>query len=188
MDRFAINNFKDGPTLLKLDTNFDQRGSFTEVFNYPYLKSLYPNMPSSFLQNNLIEAKLKALRGFHGARETDNHWKIVTCISGSVIDAYLDIRSSSETFGEIAFTILNSLELYTVIIPPGFAHAMQSTSEISKVIYSTNKVYSDQKEIDINPFQGLRSSFWLQQPILSQRDTTAQSFVNLIEMGEFLSR
>jgi len=185
---FKINDFKNGPTLLKLATNYDKRGSFTEVCNYPHLKSLHPNMPSSFLQINLIEAKLKALRGFHGAHEADNHWKIVTCVSGGIIDAYLDIRSSSDTFGEIAFVMMNSLELHTVIIPPGFAHAMQSTSKVSKVIYSTNKVYSDQKEIDINPFQGLRSTFWLQKPILSQRDSTAQSFVNLIKKGDFLIR
>lgn len=188
MDTVPINNFIDGPMLVKLNKNSDQRGSFTEVYNFQFFKSFHPKIPRSFLQNNLIEAKLNALRGFHGAHESDNHWKIVTCVDGSVIDAYLDIRVSSETFGKIGFTVLNSSELQTVIIPPGFAHAMQSTSKLSKVLYLTNKAYKDQREIDINPFEGLPRSFWLQRPILSQRDMYAKSFAILIENGDLRSR
>ena len=188
MDTFSIDNFIDGPRLVELIKNSDQRGSFTEVYNFQLFKSLHPKIPKSFLQSNLIEAKLNALRGFHGARESENHWKIVTCVSGSIIDAYLDIRVSSETFGNIGFTVLNSLELKTVVIPPGFAHAMQSTSELSKVLYLTNKAYKDQKELDINPFEGLPSTFWSQRPILSQRDLNAKSFAILIKNGHLRSR
>jgi dTDP-4-dehydrorhamnose 3,5-epimerase len=90
-------------------------------------------------QVNLLSGKMGSLRGFHGSDESANHWKVVTCVHGIVRDVALDLRTSSPTFGKYCYIDLNEKTSKSLIIPPGFAHAVQSLSENSLTIYATKK-------------------------------------------------
>ena len=43
--------------------------------------------------------------------------KLVTCIDGSVVDYFVDLRKSSETYGQIGKLNLNSDSMESILIP-----------------------------------------------------------------------
>ena len=137
---------------------------------------------SEIAQVNLLSGKMGSLRGFHGSDESANHWKIVTCVHGTVRDVALDLRTSSATFGKYSYIDLNEETSKSLIIPPGFAHAVQSLSENSLTIYATNIPYSKSVEFEIYPKSEEFSPLWNLVPILSDRDNQAEKF------NEFSSR
>jgi dTDP-4-dehydrorhamnose 3,5-epimerase len=175
MDIVDVKEFVGGPQVFEIKKNTDSRGAFEMLFDEQFKLRRNMSLPDNLVQLNCIESYEGALRGFHGAAEIDNHWKFVTCIQGEIIDAYLDLRAQSTTFGKIAFLSLNSDSKRSVLIPPGFAHAMQGSSQTSLVVYGSNKLYASQKEIDISPIKEFEKVIWRNPLIISERDSQAQS-------------
>lgn len=154
------------------------------IFQQSELKSKFPSIPP-MAQLNYIDCRQSSLRGFHGALETTNHWKLVTCISGAVTDAVLDIRPKSETFGMIGTLRISADKPELLVIPPGFAHAFQALEFKTVAIYATNIEYPNQGEIDINPLISSCKELWGPSPIISERDEKAMHFEELRAIGRF---
>ena len=152
------------------------------IYQISELRKMYSGLPE-FGQLNVIRAKNRSLRGFHGALEAASHWKLVTCLAGEVIEGFLDIRSESNSFGMVATSKLRGPEPKMIVIPPGFAHAFQSLSDETISIYATNIEYKDQVEIDIQVLDGDWANLWEASPILSQRDKQAPTLEALIKEG-----
>jgi dTDP-4-dehydrorhamnose 3,5-epimerase len=64
----------------------------------------------------------------------------------------------------------------TLVIPPGFGHAVQGLSQRSLVVYGTNVEYANNKEFEINPLDSNWINHWKEPVILSERDRLAPSF------------
>ncbi|ASY15369.1 dTDP-4-dehydrorhamnose 3,5-epimerase [Candidatus Planktophila sulfonica] len=154
------------------------------IFRQSELKSRFPTIPP-MTQLNYIENRQSSLRGFHGALEKANHWKLVTCISGAVTDAVLDIRPNSQTFGMIGMLQITANKPELLVIPPGFAHAFQALETKTIAIYATNIEYPNQDEIDINPLIPSCKEIWGKSPIVSARDENALRFDELLAAGKF---
>jgi dTDP-4-dehydrorhamnose 3,5-epimerase len=154
------------------------------IFRESELAAKFPSIPP-MAQLNYIDCREDSLRGFHGALEEKNHWKLVTCISGAVTDAVLDIRPKSQTFGMIGTIRICANKPELLVIPPGFAHAFQALEPETIAIYATNIEYSNQEEIDINPMISSCKELWGQSPIISERDVRAMHFDKLIAAGIF---
>ena len=139
----------------------------------------YPNLPD-LLQINVITGVQYSVRGFHGSREENNHWKVVTCLQGEIKDFILDLRVNSETFGEVAEIEINEGDHKLLVIPPGFAHAVQSLSDHTLCVYATNIPYRNNKEFSISPLDPKWKTLWGDNIILSDRDKKAPLFANYI--------
>lgn len=142
------------------------------LFEENKIKEYFPDFPG-IIQTNLVWSFRGALRGFHGAKSDAKHWKILTCIDGTVCDALLDLRSNSRTFGEIRICDFNSKKGAVLIIPPGFAHAVQGISAKSLIVYGTNVEFKDNQEFEINPLSPEFEISWKEPIILSNRDSLA---------------
>ena len=162
--------FELGPKLFQREVFRDKRGSFEMLFQEDVIKSHFQNFPS-MKQINSIWAVKGALRGFHSAESGKNHWKIVTCIVGKVLDAVMDLRESSVTFGQVRFAEIDSMYPESLVIPPGFGHAVQSLTSNSLTIYATNIEYKDNDEFAIHPVNGKWGANWIKPTILSERDS-----------------
>jgi dTDP-4-dehydrorhamnose 3,5-epimerase-like enzyme len=182
MKTINLSDFEDGPKIFPLKSFEDSRGSFSMIYQISELRKMYPNLPE-FGQLNVIRAKNRSLRGFHGASEEASHWKLVTCLAGEVIEGFLDIRSTSQSFGMAATSKFRGPDPKIIIIPPGFAHAFQSLSDETISIYATNIEYKNQVEIDIQVLDGDWENCWEALPILSQRDKEAPTLEALIKEG-----
>lgn len=170
--------FEGGPRLFQRKLFSDNRGTFEMLFQETIFKTHFHNFPS-LRQINVIRAKKGALRGFHSSEVSKNHWKVVTCVSGIVLDAILDLRKESSTFKQVRFAVIGEKSGLSLVIPPGFGHAVQSLTEDSLTIYGTNIEYKNNAEFEVNPIDGNWSLNWIQPTIVSDRDRMAPKLNDL---------
>jgi len=184
MDIKNLSKFNLGPKEFPIPRFNDSRGSFEVLFDQGIVEKHFSQFPE-LKQWNIIRAKKNSLRGFHGAKESENHWKVVSCLAGEVREAYLDIRPSSINFGEVVFFNLNAKNLTYVVIPPGFAHAFESLIDNTVVLYGTNILHANQNEIDISLFNKRWSEIWSSPVLISDRDKKSLDFDTLKNNGSF---
>lgn len=175
MDYIGIEEITNGPRIFVRKRHVDPRGSFEMAIELEILKAFFPNMPN-FQQVNILTNNKGALRGFHGSDESENHWKVVTTISGSVREAFLDIRKKSNTYGKVSFIDLDHNSNCTIVIPPGFAHGVQSHEDNTIIMYATNISYELNKEEFFHPISSIWENLWEKPLIISEKDKNAKVF------------
>ena len=132
----------------------DNRGFFEEVYREKILKDL--NIRNKFAQVNLSFSKKNVFRGFHFQLNPEPQGKLVTVISGKIIDYGIDLRKNSKSFkSHVAYEIINGKMIY---IPEGFAHGFLALED-SYVLYLTTNEFNqsldsgiryDDKELNID--------------------------------------
>lgn len=183
MTEKVVELFKDGPVVLSRLRHSDQRGSFEMIFEDAAIREIYPQFPV-ILQVNALWASSGALRGVHAASRKCNHWKVVTCVYGSVREGVIDLRKESSSFGKMESIDISEADLLTLVIPPGFGHAVQGLSKQSLVIYGTNIEYANNKEFEINPTDSSWEKIWEKPIVLSERDKSAPSFQDFVRSNK----
>jgi dTDP-4-dehydrorhamnose 3,5-epimerase len=174
----SLTDFLSGPVLLDGPIFQDSRGEFRTIFAESLSQLASQGVPQ-FSQTNLIRGEYGSLRGFHAGTSHTNHWKAITCVQGEVLEAFLDLRSESQTFGQVRIHNATGLKNETILIPPGFGHGMQSVSPNTISIYTTNVEYSKQDEINVNPMSEEFAKLWTVPPIISDRDKNSQTLSKL---------
>ncbi len=113
----------------------DDRGFFFESFNEKDFSTAVGKQVS-FVQDNHSLSKRGVLRGLHYQLE-HTQGKLVRVCSGAVYDVVVDLRQSSETFGQwvgIELSAKNNKQLW---IPEGFAHGFLVLSDEAEFLYKT---------------------------------------------------
>lgn len=129
--------------LLKPSIFGDERGFFTETFRQSWLSER--GLDLRFVQDNLSRSKKGTLRGLH-YQITQAQAKLVTVLSGAVLDVAVDIRKGSPTFGQHIAIELNDQNRYQLLIPEGFAHGFQVLSSQADFYYKCSDYYFPQGE------------------------------------------
>ena len=150
----------------------DERGYFFRLFCKDELSEI--GLKKSLAQINYSHANKKfTVRGFHFQYLPDCETKIVTCIKGEVFDVALDLRAGSPTFLRWFGTILSEKNNRSMFIPEGFAHATQTLTDKSSLIYMHSGAYSPPTEGGININDPVISVKWPAKPLnLSKRDAS----------------
>jgi dTDP-4-dehydrorhamnose 3,5-epimerase len=146
----------------------DGRGSFSELWR----EEAQSGLPR-FVQDNVARSRRGVVRGLH-FQNPHPQAKLVSTAFGEVFDVAVDVRVGSPTFGQwAAFTLsdTNGRQLY---IPPGFAHAYQTLSEVSVVIYKCSDFYSpdDERGVRWND-ESIGIDWPIANAIVSPRDAEA---------------
>jgi dTDP-4-dehydrorhamnose 3,5-epimerase len=161
----------------------DHRGFFQERFSD--LDS-YGISHQTIVQENISFSRKGVLRGWHWQLPPVAQAKLVTCVNGAILDACIDIRRESPTFGEIFTFELDSSKLNSVWIPVGFAHAFQSLADQVLVLYSTTALFNPGLSRSINPLDDSLPINWpIADPILSEKDASAPLFIELHDVDLF---
>ena len=128
----------------------------------------------SLAQINYSHSNKKfTVRGFHFQYPPDCETKIVTCINGEVFDVALDLRAGSPTFLKWFGSILSEKNNRSMFIPEGFAHATQTLTDKSSLMYMHSEAYSPLKEDGVNINDPIISVKWKAKPLnLSKRDAS----------------
>ena len=85
------------------------------------------------------------LRGLH-YQIKQPQGKLVRVCNGEVFDVVVDIRRSSETFGQWMGVKLSADNKRQVWVPPGFAHGFVVLSETAEFLYKTTDYYAPEFE------------------------------------------
>ena len=126
--------------LIHLEPVHDGRGSFARTFCADEFRAhgLETNFPQHSVSCSLRKG---TLRGMHFQTQPHSEVKVVRCLSGSIWDVIVDLRSDSSTFRQwrgFELSEDNGLQLY---VPKGFAHGFQTLSDNARINYLISEVY-----------------------------------------------
>ena len=148
----------------------DERGFFYESFNENnFLKEV--GIKINFVQDNHSFSKKNVLRGLH-YQVQNTQGKIIRVTKGKILDIAVDIRNSSETFGQWVGVELSDENNFQVWIPEGFAHGFYILSDEAEVLYKATNFYSPKDERSIlwsDPSIGIDWGL-IDVPIISTKD------------------
>lgn len=128
------------PTLLE-----DSRGYFTETFRQD-LFNQFIGYSVDFIQENESKSNKGVLRGLHYQLAPFSQAKLVRVLEGSVLDVVVDIRRSSNTFGQHLSLELTAENKHQLFVPQGFAHGFIVLSSSATFSYKVDNYYSPEHE------------------------------------------
>ena len=160
--------------VIEVDKYGDDRGFFMESFNeQKFLKDVgfY-----SFVQDNHSKSSKGVLRGLH-YQVQHPQGKLVRCIWGSVYDAIVDLRKSSDTFGQSFGIKLDRPELQ-LWVPPGFAHGFYTLTDSVDFVYKTTDYYHPEHDRTLLWNDPVLDIDWGLdgEPLLSAKDVKGKTF------------
>lgn len=153
----------------------DDRGSFMESFNSKqFNNSLKKNI--TFVQDNLSISKKGVFRGLHFQYEFPQA-KLVSVLSGEILDIVVDLRKSSKTFGDWCTFEISSKNNKQIFIPEGFAHGFLALQDDTKVFYKVSDFWNPKDEFTLK-YNDKKINIELPfEPILiSEKDKNGLSF------------
>lgn len=176
----------DGAWLIEAPTYPDDRGLFREWFIDDL--GVDTELPRfEVKQANTSISTKGVIRGIHYSDAIYGQSKIVTCTFGSILDAVVDVRRDSKTFGKSITFELNANDGFSVYIESGLGHAFQALEENVAVTYLLDKKYDSKMEFGINPLDSEIGINWKSiEVIVSERDRNSPSFSEL-KLGEMRS-
>ena len=147
---------------------FDNRGFFKEIFKNNLIKKNFKFDVMSLSKKNVI-------RGLH-IQTKKPQAKVITVVSGKIMDVAVDLRKNSKTFGKIFTCIISDKNSKSIFIPPGFAHGFQALEKENYIIYSCTRYRDAKSEIAIKFNDNKLNIKWpLKKIIISKKDKRAIS-------------
>jgi dTDP-4-dehydrorhamnose 3,5-epimerase len=135
----------DLPLKIVPKRHIDDRGWFSEIFHERRLRQL--GITSRFVQQNQSMTKRAcSVRGLHFQLPPAAQAKIISVVTGRILDVAVDIRRASPTFGK-SISIELSAELgCQLYVPVGFAHGFLTLVDATVVMYSVSDYYAPELE------------------------------------------
>ena len=122
----------------------DNRGYFFESYNQRILSG--EGIEINFVQDNQASSSFGVVRGLHFQKEPHAQTKLIRVLSGKIIDAVVDIRKNSPTYGKAYSVLLSAENKKQLLVPKGFAHGYSVISETAEVFYKCDEFYHKESE------------------------------------------
>jgi len=153
----------------------DDRGSFTKVFQKPWLEEL--GLETGFVEEYYSVSRRGVIRGMHFQVPPMDHAKLVYCVAGEVQDVVVDLRTGSPTYGQAVELQLSREKGNAIYIPRGMAHGFCALSDEATLVYKVSSVHSPAHDQGIL-WNSVNVVWRSDRPVLSARD---QGFARLDE-------
>ncbi len=153
----------------------DKRGVFYESYERSAFAEA-TGFDGVFVQDNQSRSVQGVIRGLHYQVAPHAQGKLVRCVRGETFDVAVDIRRSSDTFGQWFGLILSESNRKQLWIPSGFAHGFLSLSDPADIVYKTTGYYAPECARSIrwdDPAIGIDWPDVGIDPILSSKDAGA---------------
>ena len=152
----------------------DKRGLFYRDFCEDQLKKLKFKIKQTNISFN---HKSYTLRGFHYQKYPYGEDKIITCLSGEIINVSIDLRKNSKTYLKIFSIKINSKNKISLLVPKGFANAYLTLKKNTKILYYMSQFYKPSFANGIrydDPFFDFK---WPKKPkVISNKDLSFKNF------------
>ena len=177
----------DGVLILEPVIHQDDRGYFFESWNQRVFEEagLYYN----WVQDNQSQSVYMAVRGIHYQKPPYAQAKLIQVLQGSILDAVIDLRAGSSTYGRHLAIELSAESHRQILIPQGFGHGYSVLSDMAVIAYKCDNYYTPDAEGIINAYdQNLAIDWGIGQhkAIRSEKDTKAQSFAEYSQSPDFI--
>lgn len=153
----------------------DPRGYFRTWFSHSVVLTTGRHFIP--MQSNISNSRKNVIRGIHFSDISYEQSKVITCVSGSVLDVAVDLRESSETFGKHSKIELSATRGNSAFISHGLGHAFEVLTDEATIVYLLSSEWNPNLEYAINPLDpSLKINWNTDSPLLSEKDSSAPSF------------
>ena len=122
----------------------DNRGYFFESYNERVFTEAGIDM--HFVQDNQARSTYGIIRGLHYQMAPYAQTKLVRVLHGEILDAVVDLRKRSPTYGKAYTIILSGENKKQFLVPKGFAHGYAVLSAEAEVMYKCDEYYNKESE------------------------------------------
>lgn len=159
----------EGLYVLHTDTFKDNRGSFMKLFNRDFFAEY--GLATDFSEFYYSVNKKNVVRGMHFQTPPADHVKMVYVSKGRMMDAVVDIRKDSATYGQVFTRELDVEKGEYLYIPKGLAHGFVSLEDDTIVNYAQTSCYDREHDCGIDSMS-VGINWGVEKPIRSGRDLT----------------
>lgn len=155
----------------------DNRGYFFESYNENVFTDLGINM--HFVQDNQAKSSYGIVRGLHYQLNPFAQTKLLRVLSGQIIDAVVDLRENSPTYGQSYTIELSEENKKQLLVPKGFAHGYSVISETAEVLYKCDEFYNKESEGGVlwnDPELGIDWKIPPEKVVISEKDSQQPLF------------
>jgi dTDP-4-dehydrorhamnose 3,5-epimerase len=155
----------------------DDRGWFSESWNSAVLKDA--GIDLHFVQDNhSFCSEAGTLRGLHYQAPPRAQDKLVRCTRGAILDAAVDVRVGSPTYGQWLSVELTADNARQLLVPKGFLHGFATLTANTEVQYKVTELYDGACDGQVR-WDSLGIDWKIgADPKLSEKDRQAPSFDN----------
>lgn len=165
----------EGLLILQTENHEDNRGSFQKLFNRDFF--LEHGLATDFCEFYYSLNRKNVVRGMHFQTPPADHVKMVYVSHGRIMDAVVDIRKGSATYGK-CFTIeLDDKQGKYLYIPKGLAHGFVSLADETIVNYAQTSCYDRDHDCGVDSMS-VGVDWGVADPIRSGRDLTFPALEN----------
>lgn len=157
----------------------DERGFFLETWNEA--KFAEAGFDLTFVQDNHSHSQKGVLRGLH-FQNPGPQGKLVRVTRGAVFDVAVDLRRSSQHFGQWVGVELSAENKRMFWVPEGFAHGFVTLSDNTDFLYKCTAPYAPENEHTLawdDPETGVEWPIDGLEPIISEKDAKGHSLANV---------
>jgi dTDP-4-dehydrorhamnose 3,5-epimerase len=161
-----------------MPAHVDTRGRFVKSFHAPTLSA--KGLRTCFDEDFFSVSRRHVLRGFHFVTPPLHGIKVVYVIQGRIMDAILDMRRSSATYGQHQCFELDAERGDALYLAAGIAHAFLTLSETATTGYKTEFAHDPTHDAGVR-WNSTPVHWPISDPIISERDRalpTLDKFLN----------
>lgn len=179
----------DGVYIIQPKIYEDSRGYFFESYNQKNFNNLI-GYDVNFIQDNESQSEYGVLRGLHFQEPPYTQSKLTRAIKGAIIDVVVDIKTDSNSFGEMMIVKLDDNEKKQLYIPKGYAHGYVAIEDNTIIHYKVDNFYAPSFESGIE-FGSMNIDFkeeiGHEEFIISEKDQKLKPFsdVAFFETSEY---
>ena len=122
----------------------DARGYFFESYSSRVFSE--KQISQCFVQDNQSYSCYGVIRGLHYQKGEHAQSKLIRVLQGRIMDAVVDLRVGSPSFGKSFAIELSSENKKQLFIPKGFAHGFSVLSETAEISYKCDQFYNKASE------------------------------------------
>jgi dTDP-4-dehydrorhamnose 3,5-epimerase len=157
----------DGLKILRPRIFTDLRGSFVKTFHAPTF--LTAGLDFDPREEFFSVSHQNVLRGMHFQLPPHTQARLVSCLTGRILDVVVDLRRDKLTFGRSWSWELSAAAREILFIPEGLAHGFLSLEDNTLVNYVASQSHSPAQDTGI-AWNSFAFDWPVQTPILSERD------------------
>lgn len=158
---------------LQPDVWRDHRGTFVKHFHEEQFRAL--GLETNFVEEFFTRSSAGVLRGLHFMAPPFDQVKMVTCVSGRVLDAAVDLRRGSPTFGKYVVRELDDERCNILYMDKGIAHGFYVLSGDAILHYQVSTMHSPRHDCGIR-WNSVGIPWPVAEPIVSNRDAALPAF------------
>jgi dTDP-4-dehydrorhamnose 3,5-epimerase len=171
----------DGIKLIRPRRIADARGYFAAT----YVRSEFvaAGIDHEFVQDNESRSRATGtIRGLHFQIRPFAQTKLVRVLRGRILDAVVDLRRSSPSYGKHLAIELSEAAGEQLLVPAGFAHGFCTLEPETMVLYKVDNVYSAEHDRGVywaDASLGIQWPVAAADAVVSERDRGLPKFREL---------